>query len=161
MSQCDRRGAWSLESSLLAAAMALLAACGAEGPSSAAPPLVICGTTMSSTAAGAVLYDATTDPPLIVARSAGDVLRSAGDVLVSASSLGVVFLRLANGCSRGVTLSIEPASAATIAREARADDGLTVAVALDVVSPVDIQVTGTRDGKVVASVEIHLPPTAG
>lgn len=102
----------------------------------------------------AVIYDATTNPPLIVARSAGDVL-------VPASSLGVVFLRLADRCSRGVTPSIEPASAATIAREARADDGLTVAVALDVVSPVDIQVTGTRDGKVVASVEIHIPPTAG
>ena len=132
---------------LVLAGVVALGACTGPEPSSAAPPTVVCGTTLSSSPAGAVVYDVTPELPVITSTTSG----------VDSSGLGPVFLRMATGCDRGVTISIRPAGAATIGRQANARDGLPVAVVLDVMTAADIHVTGTRDGTLVASAEIHLP----
>jgi hypothetical protein len=92
--------------------------CGAKHPaqiSSAAPPLVVCGTTLSTSVAGPVIYDLN-----------GGGVR----VITSASVGGFVFLRVAEGCTQGATVSIEPVGAATIVKEARAQDGEPAAIVL-------------------------------
>ena len=139
----------SARSALVLAGLLTLGACAGPQPSSAAPPTVVCATTLNSTPAGAVMLDATSELPVITSTTAGGGF----------SGLGPVYLRVAAGCDHGVTVSISPEGAATIAREADARDGLPAAVVLDVMSSVEIHVTGTRDGAQVASAEIHIPAT--
>lgn len=122
-----------------------MGACTGPEPSSAAPLTVVCGTTLSSSPAGAVVYDATLELPVITSTTSG----------VDSSGLGPGFLRMEPGCDRGVTIAIRPAGAATIGRQANARDDLPVV--LDVMTASDIHVTGTRDGTLVASAEIDLP----
>ena len=125
-----------------------LGACAGPQASSAAPPTVVCGTTFDSTLAGAVMVDATSDLPGITSTTVGGGF----------SGLGPVYLRVAAGGDDGVTVSISPEGAATTARQPM-PVGLPVAVVLDVMSTVDIHVTGTRDGAQVASAEIRIPAT--
>ena len=130
-----------------AAAAALLIASGASGcakpvsVSSAAPPTVVCGTTLSNSAAGAVVDNATRPWPTVSFPTVGNVL----------------YIRVARGCAHGSHVSWTPSSAAHLVRAARAADGLPVVVVLKPRTPHSVfRVIATRDGRTVASIQVHL-----
>lgn len=93
--------------------VALVSACSTETRSSGAPPLVVCGATLWSGAAGAVMTDATGAHTNVTEQTAGGVV-----------------LRLAAGCQQGVEYSIEPTVAAAVVKVADAHDGKPAAVVL-------------------------------
>lgn len=79
-----------------------------------APPTVVCGQTLWSGAAGAVLFDA-----------------SSGDTTIThASAGGYVFLRVAAGCEHGAQVTYAPSTAVAVVRTAVAADGKLAAVVL-------------------------------
>ena len=130
---------------LLAAAVTTsLAGCaGSTGSqaSSGAPPTIVCGKTLNASASGAVLYDATKKLPVIDAPS----------------SRGLIFIRVAEDCSKGAVVSWTPSRAATLVDQATGKDGTTVAVVLQPASTrASFVVTGTREGKQVASAVVRL-----
>jgi hypothetical protein len=130
----------------VAAAAVLVAAGGsgcakAVGTSSGAPPTVVCGTTLSRSAAGAVVSDATRPMPTISFPTVGNVL----------------YIRVARGCAHGAHVQWTPSSAAHLVKAARAADGLPVVVVLGPRTPHSVfRVTATRDGRTVASIKVHL-----
>lgn len=82
--------------------------------STAAPPVVVCGTTLSRSAAGPVIPQA-----------------SVGTVTIRTASVGgLIFLRLNSGCERGANYTIEPESAASLTATATAHDHKAAAVVL-------------------------------
>lgn len=80
--------------------------------SSAAPPLIICGTTLSRSASGPVLRDATRGPARITNYGAR------------------LFIRVSADCAHGTSVTWHPQSAATLVGRANARDGLPVVVVL-------------------------------
>ena len=124
----------------------LIAACvsGCSSPVatySGAPPTVVCGTTLSRSAAGAVVYDATRPSRTISFPTVGNVL----------------YIRVARGCAHGAQVRWTPPSAAHLVRAARAADGLPVVVVLGPRTPHSVfRVIATRDGRTVASIQVHL-----
>lgn len=96
--------------------LAGLAAAGCDaGSTSAAPPWVVCGTTLVDSAAG----------PLPI-----DVSRPGTTVVVHGQSPGGIDLLVSPDCRRGGTLTVSPASAATVTGTARAEDGQVAAATL-------------------------------
>lgn len=92
---------------MVAALVPLLLSGCADGGTNAAPPLVVCGTTLSAAAAGAVLTDATTD------------------VTVTAVTVGgTVDLLLTQGCDTGASYTVEHGTAHEVVRARTADGGL-------------------------------------
>lgn len=131
-----------------ATALAVLAA-GATGCASSseprittgAPPAVVCGTDLSDSAAGAVVYDATRPLPSISYPTVGDVL---------------IFL-VARGCGQGTRVSWVPSSAAHLIKAAYAKDGQMAAVVLKPAGPhAAFRLIGTRNDTVVASAIVKL-----
>jgi hypothetical protein len=95
-------------------AVGCLCGCALGPGSSAAPPTKVCGQTLASSAAGAVVDD--------VSRS---------DVTVRYDTVGsVVILQLTRNCAHGAVLNIRPARAARVTRTAEAKDGKPAAVVL-------------------------------
>ena len=99
-----------------AAAMAIssaLALSGCMSVTTAAPPLVVCGTTLSRSAAGPVLLDV-----------------SHGERVSSRTIGGLLFLKVSDDCDHGATVRWTPATAATRMFAARTADGRLAAVIL-------------------------------
>jgi hypothetical protein len=120
-----------------------VAGCGSSVPQymSGAPPTVVCGTVLNDSAAGAVMYDATRRLPTITQETVGNLL----------------FFRVASGCGTGVTVRWTPAAAARLVKAAYARDGQMAAVVLAPRGPnVAFRLTGTRNGKVVATATVRL-----
>ena len=90
----------------------LVAACDTTGVSNAAPLLEVCGQVISSTAAGAVLTDASA-----TGRVAG--IPTAGSA---------VFMKVAPQCDRGARVTFDPPTGATVIARATAADGELAAV---------------------------------
>ena len=108
---------------------------------SGAPPTVVCGTVLSDSVAGAVVYDATR--PLRIVR----------DLTVG----GVLIFRVARGCDAGTHVTWTPASAAHLVKAVSARDGQTAAVVLKPARPhAAFRLIATRDGRVVASAVVKL-----
>ena len=82
-------------------------------PSSAAPPTVVCRTTLSRSAAGAYVQDV-----------------SRGGRVKSATIGGELFLQVTDDCDHGATVTWSPRTAATDLLEAKAADGRRAAVVL-------------------------------
>lgn len=104
---------------LAAVAVLVASAAGCQGAvvqsSNAAPPLVVCGKTLSASAAGVVTNDGTAVPrPTIQALAVGRVL----------------YLRVANGCQMGAAVEWLPRASAVLVDEAKAEDGRAVMVVL-------------------------------
>ena len=93
-----------------------VAACGNRSPaaSSGAPPTVVCGQTISDSAAGATVTDAT----------------RSGAVTVADETVGGVVLRVSNSCKTGATVRIIPSNAMRVSTEAHAKDGQLAAMVL-------------------------------
>jgi hypothetical protein len=123
------------------AAGAVVTGCASRGPqlTTAAPPTVVCGTVLSDSAAGPVVFDATRRLPVIKYLTVGDVL----------------MFRVARGCDEGAHVSWVPSAAAHLVAAAYARDGLMAAVVLKPDEP-SFRLTGTRNGRVVASVTVKL-----
>jgi hypothetical protein len=99
---------------LIGMASLLVTGCSSQAPgSSAAPPLVVCGTTLWSGPSGAVTADATASRVLIT----------------NASSGGEIFLRFTNECQDGVVLIVAP-SQGKIITGAHSSDGRLAAAAI-------------------------------
>jgi hypothetical protein len=95
-------------------ALVVTACSGGLVVSSKAPPLIVCDTTLSSSAAGAVMDDATGAEAEVSAETEGDV----------------VILQLSPGCQHGADYSIEPTAAASVTKVAAAQDYKAAAVVL-------------------------------
>ncbi len=126
---------------MAAAAGAVVTGCASRGPqlTTAAPPTVVCGTVLSDSAAGPAVFDATRRLPVIKYLTVGEVL----------------MFRVARGCDEGAHVSWVPSAAAHLVKAAYARDGLMVAVVLKPDEP-SFRLTGTRNGRVVASVTVKL-----
>ena len=85
-----------------------------EAPSSGAPPLIVCKTTLSDVAAGALMTDATVPHASITGETGG----------------GVVVLKVSPGCEHGGSYVIDPPTAASLSKIAPADDHKVAAVVL-------------------------------
>jgi hypothetical protein len=108
----------------------------------AAPPTVVCGTVLSNGAAGPVVYDATRPLPTIKFTTVG----------------GLLMFRVARGCAAGTHVTWVPASAARLVKAAYARDGQLAAVVLKPAGHAAFRLTGTRNGRVVASATVRLAP---
>ena len=107
----------------------------------AAPPTVVCGTVLSESIAGPVVFDATRRLPVIRHLTVGDVL----------------MFRVARGRDEGADVSWVPSTAAHLVKAAYARDGQMAAVVLKPDGPhASFRLTGTRNGRVVASVMVKL-----
>jgi hypothetical protein len=128
----------------LAAALAadVLSGCGPGATvSSAAPPTVVCGTTLSRSAAGPVVVDATRDHAVVTELTVGEVL----------------YVRVSDDCAHGARVTWDPRKAATLVKEARAKDGLPAAVVLRPATPTAaFTLSAERDGTVVAHLPVRL-----
>lgn len=123
------------------ASTALLGCDPAERVTSAAPPTVVCGTTLNATPAGAGLVDATRHHTVITA----------------ASVRGLLLIRVSDDCAHGARVAWTPAPAATLVKEADARDGLPAAVVLQPTTPTAaFSVAAERSGTVVAQVPVRL-----
>jgi hypothetical protein len=108
---------------------------------SGTPRTVICGTALSDSAAGVVVYDATRRLPTIKYETVG----------------GVLFFRVAPGCDQGVSVRWTPSSAAHLVKAAYARDGHIAAVVLEPNgSGAAFRLTATRNGRVIASAIVKL-----
>jgi hypothetical protein len=113
---CGRPGLFSLVAAghwqvlvVLALAVSSLTSCGApDQRSSAAPPWVVCDTTLADSAAGAVVTDAT---------------MPARTLRVSYETVGGIALLTSRDCDHGATLSIAPSEAALVTKSAPTNDG--------------------------------------
>jgi hypothetical protein len=92
--------------------IALLSGCDTL-PTSAAPPTVVCGTTLSKSAAGPFLQDV-----------------SRGGRVKFATIGGELFLQVSDDCDHGAIVTWRPHAAATELLNARAADGRKAAVVL-------------------------------
>ena len=120
-----------------------IAGCGRaqELHSSAAPPTVICGTTLNNTPASAGVTDATRQPATIT----------------TPSVRGLLFIKVSTDCTRGARVSWTPAAAAKLIQEARTSDGLDAAVVLQPATPsAAFTLTAERNGRLTAYVTVHL-----
>jgi hypothetical protein len=100
----------------LVIAACFVAACGNRSPagSSGAPPTVVCGQTISHSAAGAGVTDAT----------------RSGTITVNDETVGGVVLQVSKSCSTGATVHISPGNAMRVGAEAHAEDGGLAAMVL-------------------------------
>ena len=143
------RRRWKSRITVLAAVVtmtavgAVLAGCASRGPrlTTAAPPTVVCGTVLSDSAAGPVVFDATRRLPTIRYTTVGDVL----------------MFRVVRGCDEGAHVTWVPSSAAHMVKAAYTRDGHMAAVVLKPDGPhASFRLTGTQNGRVVASVMVKL-----
>jgi hypothetical protein len=126
-----------------AVSAAALAGCGTgqTGASNADPPTVVCGTTLSDSAAGPVLIDAVHHHTAITEPSVG----------------GLIFVQVSDDCAHGARVTWAPAQAASLVKRAPARDGLDAAVVLrPAVLTATFTVSARRNGTVVAHVPIAL-----
>jgi hypothetical protein len=117
--------------------------CASRGPqvTTAASPTAVCGTVLSDSAAGPVVFDATRRLPVVKYLTVGDVL----------------MFRIVPGCDEGAQVSWVPSAEAQLVKAADARDGLATAVVLQPSGPrASLRLTRTRNGKVVASVTVKL-----
>jgi hypothetical protein len=129
----------------IASLAALLSACSQPETqtrtTTAAPPTVVCGTVLNDSASGWVVYDATRHLPTITYPTGG----------------GVLVFRVTRGCGKGVQVSWAPSAAAHLVKAAYAKDGGMAAVILKPSVPnAAFKLTGTQNGRVVASATIQL-----
>lgn len=114
---------------------------GCSGTSSGAPPTVVCGKTLDSTAAGATIYDI-----------AGGSLPPVRSPTVR----GLVFLKVSHSCQTGSDLALTPPDTLQIVDVARASDGKYAAVALKPIRLVSTKVVARQNGQMVGEIEIDL-----
>jgi hypothetical protein len=122
----------------------LICACGpgqATLGTKGVPRTEVCGTVLSEGANALVVYDATGHLPTITGVTVG----------------GVLMFQVASGCDGGAHVSWAPSSAAHLVKAAYAKDGGMAAVVLEPSGPkAAFRLTGTQNGKVVASAMVQL-----
>lgn len=109
--------------------------------SSAAPPLVVCGTVVSTSAAGPVVYD-------IVERRYPTVT----ELTVG----GFVYVQVSDSCAEGADVNIAPSSAFTVVRVVKASDGRDELVVLAPGSHPSAVLTASQAGHVVGTLKLDI-----
>lgn len=133
--------------SAVVAAGSAMAGCGDSEltSTSAAPPTVVCDQTISNSAAGAVITDAT---------------RAGAITVDSVTADGVVVLRVGNDCRTGATVQITPQAAMRVEHQARTKDGRLAAIALQP-RTVTADVVAKRPDGSTTTIHIRLANCAG
>jgi hypothetical protein len=104
---------------------------------------VVCGTVVSDSDSGAVLYNATRPLPVIRYETMG----------------GLLYFTVARGCAHGARVSWVPSSAAHLVKTVPTGDGRLAAVVLRPATPHSaFRLIGTSDGRIVASATVRLRP---
>jgi hypothetical protein len=104
---------------------------------------VVCGTVLSASDSGAVLYNATRPLPVIRYETMG----------------GLLYFTVSRGCAHGTRVSWVPSSAAQLVKTVCTGDGLLAAVVLRPATRRSaFRLTGTSYGRVVASATVRLRP---
>lgn len=118
-------------------------ACGGSGSkvSSAAPPLDICGSTLNSSAEGAVIYDISEGQQVVVSEL------SAGNLL---------YFKVSASCQSGSEVALSPPDSYSVVGSARAVDMRYAAVVLKPTRLVMTELTASRDGQVVGTADIKV-----
>jgi hypothetical protein len=136
---------WTVGVGVAAVVVVMLSGCtphpDTDRNSSAAPPLIVCGTTLETTPAGAVLRDAS---------------MSAGTITIREQSANGIFLQTSKGCAAGASITVVPRTAAKQAKVAHTSDGRIAAVVL---RPLQLQfqvIVSHPDGGHV-TVNVNLP----
>ena len=110
--------------------------------SSAAPHLVVCGKTLSASAAGVVTNDGTAVPRPAIQALAVD---------------GVLYVRVAKGCQMGAVVDWLPRASAVLVDEAKAEGGRAVMVVLrPTAAHRSFSVRGTQGGFEVSGGTVRL-----
>jgi len=134
---------WSL---LLVGVSFVAVACGANPPpkvSTAAPPLVVCGTTVINSPAGAAVYD--------IGRH-HHVTQPVTNMTVG----NAIYVRVSDSCAHGAKVTIRPATAFSITRTVRAADGRDVLVVLRPNAEPVATLTASRSGVVMGTLSIDI-----
>lgn len=123
----------------------LIAACsGLQQVTSAAPPLVVCGVTLSDSPAGALIYEITNKD-------------FNGKIAVNGATVGgVVYVRVADGCVHGSEVTLTPPDGFETVRQVLATDHLPVAVVLRPVLPIPTLLVARQHGRVVGSLKLDM-----
>lgn len=109
--------------------------------SSAAPPLVVCGTVVSTSAAGPVVYDiAQGKYPTVTELTVG----------------GYVYVQVSDTCTEGADVNIVPSSAFTVVRVVKASDGRDELVVLAPGSHPTAVLTASKAGNVVGTLKLDI-----
>lgn len=109
--------------------------------SSAAPPLVVCGTVVSTSAAGPVVYDMTQKQyPTVTELTVG----------------GYVYVQVSDSCVEGADVTIAPSSAFTVVRVVKASDGRDELVVLAPGSHATAVLTASKAGHVVGTLKLDI-----
>lgn len=134
-----RRTALIVSAVFLTALAALATGCSRSVPteSSAAPPLVVCGTTLWAGAAGAPIAD----------------LSTRSFTFTALSPPGRIYLRVAHGCVRGAEVRFPP-GAAVVAKRAAARVGLAAIALVPRRSRFDVTVVHPDGTRTVARVRL-------
>lgn len=129
---------------LATGALVVTASSGCEqAASSAAPPMVVCGTELYGGPNGQVLFDAT---------------QKLSNIKYTGSE-NLLYFQVALGCDHGSIVTWSPKTAATLIKTANAKDGHPAAVVLKVSGPrAAFQLIAKQNGKVVASATVKLTP---
>ncbi len=132
------RTPWGL---MLAVVLLGVAACGPVA-SSAAPPLVVCGMTLSHSASGAVLYNVGGGAHF--------------GVVTAPSAGGLIFIQVSDSCQSGADVAITPPDAFEVVNSVRASDGRYAAIVLKPLLSLPTHVAASHDGHFVGTLEISL-----
>ncbi|MHB8246563.1 MAG: hypothetical protein ACYDGN_14685 [Acidimicrobiales bacterium] len=124
----------------------LLTACSssAVSVSSAAPPLVVCGVTLSDSPEGAVMYEITNKD--------FDHKRPVNEPTVG----GVVYVRVASDCEHGSNFTVIPPDAFKTVVAVRAADHLPVVVVLTPLRSVATVLVARQHGRVVGRLRLRI-----
>lgn len=114
---------------------------GCSGVTTAAPPLVVCGQTISKLPAGAILQDV-----------------SKGGTVTHGSAGGYIYLLVSESCDNGVAVRWEPTTAAQKITVAKTSDGRLAAVVLQPLRTTFTVLLYPRDSGHPVRVKVDLPP---
>lgn len=108
---------------------------------SAAPPLVVCGTVVTRSYAGPVVYD---------------ISRRQYPPVTELAVGGYVYIRVSDSCTEGADVEISPPSAFTISQGVKATDGRYELVRMSPSSHPDGVVTASVAGRVVGTLKLDI-----
>ncbi len=105
-----------------------------------AQPLVVCGTTLYTGAAGPVVFNLWTNPQVTTAAPDGDI-----------------YLNVSRGCARGAIVAITPAIAAKVSKAALARDHEPVTVAIHLATcPESFTVSAEQSADTVGTARVRI-----
>ncbi len=113
--------------------------------STAAPPTVVCGVTLSRAASGVTLYDIT---------AAGF---KRGLIVTAPTPGGGVFVQVAESCDHGSKVTITSVGVLRVIRAVWAADRLPIVLVLEALCPASVTLAARQQGRVVDVLRLDFP----